>query len=78
MIIESGAERRVRGSQARLFYDGLSALGIETRLVYYPKAYHGGGWNDDYKRDYMNRLIAWFDHCLRDIDLPKWFNRSLP
>lgn len=71
LIIETGAEHR--HGQAGLFFDGLCALGVETYLIYYPKAFHNGGWNDEYKRDYMNRLVAWFNHCLKNAPLPNWF-----
>jgi dipeptidyl aminopeptidase/acylaminoacyl peptidase len=70
LFIETGAERMLNGSCAKVFYNGLLAHGIKTNLVYYPEAFHNGGWNDAYKRDYMKRLVAWFDHCLKEEPLP--------
>ncbi len=76
LIIETGAERR--HGQAELFFNGLSVLGVETYLIYYPRAFHNGGWNDTYKKDYMNRLAAWFNYCLKGSALPDWFRQSNP
>jgi dipeptidyl aminopeptidase/acylaminoacyl peptidase len=73
LFIETGAERRLNGSCARPLFNGLLARGIKTNLVYYPKAFHNGGWNDEYKKDYMQRLVAWFDHCLKEEPLPDDF-----
>lgn len=42
----------------------------------YRKAFHNNGWNDEYKRDHMKRLVAWFDYCIKGIDLPDWFDKD--
>jgi hypothetical protein len=75
MVIEMGAETG-RGSPpgGMVLYRWVCALGVETCYVWYPHASHDGGWNDDYKADYMRRLLAWFDHCLKGEPLPEWFN----
>jgi dipeptidyl aminopeptidase/acylaminoacyl peptidase len=73
LFIETGAERMLNGSCAKPFYNGLLTRGIKTNLVYYPEAFHNGGWNDVYKRDYMKRLIAWFDYCIKEEPLPDEF-----
>jgi dipeptidyl aminopeptidase/acylaminoacyl peptidase len=74
LIIETSDERTIGfPPQARVFSHGLRALAIESYLAFYPKAFHTGGWNDAYKRDYMNRLTAWFNHCLKKAPLPDWF-----
>ncbi len=73
LLIETSGERR-NGSLAQPFLNGVSARGVETFVVFYPGAMHNGAWNDDYKRDYLKRIVAWFDHCLRDAPLPEWFD----
>ncbi len=75
MLIESGGEREEGRSGAKPFFNGLCAVGVEAKLIYYPKAYHNGGWNDEYKRDYMKRLVAWFDYCIKGKPLPVWFTK---
>lgn len=55
------------------FFNGLLAMGVDTGQIYYPTASHNGGWNDTYKKDYMLRLLAWFDHYIKGENLPSWF-----
>ena len=74
LLIETGAEQR--NHQTLPFWNRLCDLGIESYLVRYPLAYHGGGWNDEYKQDYVIRLHAWFDHCLLGAELPESFLES--
>jgi len=78
LIIESGNECKLGGigSSGWALFHGLRAFGIETYYVYYPRAFHTGGWNDEYKRDYYQRLLAWFDHCLKGAPLPDWFSAN--
>lgn len=76
LFIETGAERELIGSYAKPLFNALLARGIKTNLVYYPEAFHNGGWNDEYKRDYMKRLVAWFDHCIKGHPLPDWFEMN--
>lgn len=73
LLIETAAEREAGGDPARTFFNGLLANGVEAYLAYYPNAFHQGGWNDEYKKDYLQRLVAWFDHCLKGQPLPDWF-----
>lgn len=73
LFIETGAERENIGSEAKPLFHALLAQNVKTKLIYYPEAYHNGGWNDEYKRDYMKRLVAWFDHCIKGRELPDWF-----
>lgn len=73
LLIETKAERRLWGSEGRPYFNGLKALGVPSYLVYYPKAFHTGGWNDQYKRDYLRRALAWFDCWLKSEPLPDWF-----
>ena len=76
LIIETEAERtRAWVHQASMLFNGLQACGVESYLVHYPEAHHNGGWNDKYKRDYMDRLVSWFDHCLWKKPLPERFLR---
>jgi len=75
LFVETSAERRP-GQEARPFFNTLRAVGVEACMAYYPNAFHGGGWNDGYKRDYMRRTLVWFRHALLDEDLPAWFSES--
>lgn len=75
LLIETGAERK--DMQARMLFNALQALGVESYWVYYPDAFHTGRWNDFCKRDYMSRLLAWFDYCLKGVELPTSFNQKI-
>jgi len=75
LLMETSAERE-NGENARILFNGLRYFGVESYLVYYPKAFHNGGWNDEYKKDYMLRLLAWFDYCLKGVALPEWFKAN--
>jgi dipeptidyl aminopeptidase/acylaminoacyl peptidase len=48
---------------AELFYQSLRKRGVPTELVVYPDAHHGG-WPEEYQRDYLERVRAWFDKYL--------------
>jgi dipeptidyl aminopeptidase/acylaminoacyl peptidase len=79
LLIETPGERHGGWeNQGISFFNGLCALGVESYLVYYPRARHNGGWNDNYKRDYMSRVATWFDHCLKGSSLPDEFRQSIP
>lgn len=73
LMIETAAEQGDGYSYAKPFFNGLAMLGKEVYLVNYPEAFHNGGWNDVYKKDYMQRLLAWFDYCLKGSSLPASF-----
>ncbi|RKN62790.1 prolyl oligopeptidase family serine peptidase [Paenibacillus ginsengarvi] len=73
LLIETGAERKDGGSSGTILLHGLRHFGVKSHLVWYPRAFHNGGWNEEYKKDYMLRLRVWFDHCLKDEPLPEWF-----
>ena len=45
---------------AELFYQALQLQGIETQLVVYPGMHHGG-WSEAFEKDYLRRLVEWFD-----------------
>jgi dipeptidyl aminopeptidase/acylaminoacyl peptidase len=75
MVIETGAERK--DLQARMLFNALQALEVESYWIYYPDAFHNGRWNDAYKRDYMTRLLAWWEHGLKGIRLPASFNSNV-
>jgi dipeptidyl aminopeptidase/acylaminoacyl peptidase len=45
---------------AELFYQALRYRGIDTQLVVYPDSHHGG-WDPAYSKDYLERIVAWFD-----------------
>lgn len=76
LLMETGAERQYGQSHATILLNGLRFFDVESYLVYYPKAFHNGGWNDAYKKDYMLRLLAWFDYCLNGVSLPEWFTKK--
>ncbi|GMA66139.1 hypothetical protein GCM10025859_65810 [Alicyclobacillus fastidiosus] len=81
LLVETSGERTDDYSYAQPYFNGLTKMGKEAYLVYYPEAFHNGGWNDEYKKDYMQRLVCWFDYCLKGFQLPEWFiapTNSLP
>ena len=45
---------------AELFYQALRYRGIDSQLVVYPDSHHGG-WDPAYSKDYLERIVAWFD-----------------
>ncbi len=49
---------------AELFYQSLRKRGVPTELVVYPGAHHGG-WPKEFERDYLERVLAWFDRYLK-------------
>ncbi|MDD9271724.1 hypothetical protein ACFPES_32295 [Paenibacillus sp. GCM10023248] len=73
LFFETRAERSYYGSLATPFMNGIRSKNIESHLVYYPDAFHNGGWNDLYKKDYMTRLRRWFDYCIHGVELPQSF-----
>ncbi len=48
---------------AELFYQSLRKRGVPTELVAYPGMHHGG-WDPAFERDYLERVVAWFDKYL--------------
>jgi dipeptidyl aminopeptidase/acylaminoacyl peptidase len=50
---------------AELFYQALRQRGIDTQLVVYPDSHHGG-WDQKYSKDYLERIVAWFDHYIKE------------
>jgi len=72
LLIETSAERRP-GMEAQPLLNILKTNNVESYLKYYPDAFHGGGWNDEYKRSYMQQAIDWFQHTLMGKDLPERF-----
>lgn len=64
LIIETG-EAEGKNFAGRVFFNALSAHEKQAEWVTYPYAFHGGGWTDEYKYDYINRLVTWFNsHCM--------------
>jgi dipeptidyl aminopeptidase/acylaminoacyl peptidase len=45
---------------AELFYQALRHRGVDTQLVVYPDTHHGG-WEPVYSKDYLERIVGWFD-----------------
>jgi len=73
LIVETGAERK--DLQARMLFNALQALGVNAHWVFYPDAFHNGRWSDEHKRDYMTRLLAWWEHHLKGVPLPASFSQ---
>ena len=48
---------------AELFYQALKVRGIDSQLVVYPGTHHGG-WSVEFDRDYIRRIVDWFDKYL--------------
>ncbi len=71
LIVETGAERK--DLQARLLFNALQARQVAAHWVYYPAAFHTGRWPAACQRDYLTRLLAWWDHHLRGATLPELF-----
>jgi dipeptidyl aminopeptidase/acylaminoacyl peptidase len=46
---------------AELFYQALQVQGIDSTLVVYPGMHHGG-WLEEFEKDYLQRILDWFDH----------------
>lgn len=76
LIVDSGEERRYGNAGSLPLWSALSRMDVDVHFAYYPHAFHNGGWNDEYKTDYMHRLLAWFDYCLKGQSLPGWFDES--
>jgi dipeptidyl aminopeptidase/acylaminoacyl peptidase len=49
---------------AELFYQALRKRGVPTELVAYPGMHHGG-WDEAFERDYLERVVAWFDKYVK-------------
>jgi dipeptidyl aminopeptidase/acylaminoacyl peptidase len=49
---------------AELFYQSLRARGIDTQLVVYPDTHHSG-WREEFEKDYLRRVLEWFDRYLK-------------
>jgi dipeptidyl aminopeptidase/acylaminoacyl peptidase len=45
------------------FYQALKIRGIDTQLVVYPGAHHGD-WSEEFDKDYIMRIVDWFDKYL--------------
>ena len=50
---------------AEIFYLSLRVQGVDTQLVVYPDVHHGG-WGDTFEKDYLVRVIDWFDHYIKE------------
>jgi len=49
---------------AELFYQSLRVRGVDTQLVVYPDTHHGG-WSEEFQKDYLRRVLEWFDKYLK-------------
>ena len=48
---------------SELLYQAMVIREIDTQLVVYPGVHHGG-WPEEYDKDYLRRIVAWFDQYL--------------
>ncbi len=48
---------------AELFYQALQVRGIDSTLIVYPGMHHGG-WTAAFEKDYLQRIVDWFDKYL--------------
>ncbi len=49
---------------AELFYQALKMKGVDSQLVVYPDTHHGE-WSEEFEKDYLQRVVAWFDHYVK-------------
>jgi len=49
---------------AELFYQSLRSRGVDTQLVVYPDTHHSG-WSEEFEKDYLRRVLEWFDKYLK-------------
>lgn len=49
---------------AELFYQSLRHQGVDTQLVVYPDSHHGG-WEERFDKDYLQRIVGWFDRYVK-------------
>jgi dipeptidyl aminopeptidase/acylaminoacyl peptidase len=49
---------------AELFYQALRVQGVDSQLVVYPDSHHGG-WEERFGKDYLERVVGWFDRYLK-------------
>ncbi len=52
-------------ANAEMFYLALKIQNIDTQLVVYPGMHHGG-WPERFDKDYLTRIVDWFDHYVRE------------
>jgi len=64
LVLHPVEDRRVPFGQGLQFYKGLRELGIETRMVAYPREGHGLV-ERTHQRDVLDRVLAWFDRHLK-------------
>ena len=65
LIIETGQAEGKKYS-GKVFYNALCAYKKNAERVLYPDAFHNGGWTDEYKSDYIKRLIEFFKFHLNE------------
>lgn len=74
MIVETGAERK--DLQARMLFNALQALGVQSHWICYPSAFHNGRWDGACQCEYMNRMLAWWNYYLLQQPLPTAFDEE--
>ena len=50
-------------SNAEIFYQALKVQDIDSELIVYPEMHHGG-WPDRFWKDYLTRVVGWFDNYI--------------
>lgn len=51
-------------ANAEMFYQSLKVKGVDSQLVIYPGMHHGG-WPASFEKDYLRRVISWFDQYVK-------------
>ena len=52
---------------SELFYQALRMKGVDSQLIVYPDAHHGG-WPDAFENDYWQRVLEWFETYKNEPD----------
>lgn len=50
---------------AEFFYQALRVQGIDSQLIVYLGMHHGG-WPEAFEKDYLQRIVDWFDSYISD------------
>lgn len=68
LILQGDADPVDPPGQSQELYRGLKRYGVETELVTYPREPHGFR-EEKHLLDRLNRILAWYDHHLKEAPL---------
>ena len=54
----------MKGNDYAQFFNALQINNVPSTWVYYPAAWHAGGWSERDRRDYIKRTVEWFNKWL--------------